>query len=69
MFEYVPDNYDLYDQEDARRERDRERFPKCEFCGERVEDDHYYDLWGTIVCPDCMKERFRKDIEDWEGDE
>ena len=28
--------------------------PECEECGDRIEDDYYYDLDGSAICPECM---------------
>jgi hypothetical protein len=39
-----------------------DRLPKCEFCGEPI-DDYVYDIGGDIYCIDCMEEHFKKDAE------
>lgn len=36
--------------------------PLCDYCGEPVHDDHYYEINGDVICPDCMEEYFRKEL-------
>lgn len=33
--------------------------PKCRRCGEPIQDDHYYNIYGVKYCPDCMDSYFR----------
>lgn len=35
-------------------EEEAEQLPVCDLCGERIEEDHYYEFQGDIICPDCM---------------
>lgn len=35
-------------------EEEAEQLPVCDYCGERIEEDHYYEFQGDIICPDCM---------------
>lgn len=55
---YIPDNYDAYDayeREQSAKEKERiESLPVCDWCGETINDDSYYDINGDIVCPDCI---------------
>jgi len=43
-----------------------EKMPKCDFCGEHITDDYYYDMNGEIYCERCMDYN-RKPIENWRG--
>ena len=46
------------------------RLPVCEGkkCGKRIQDDDYYDVYGEILCEECMKEKFRRYTEDLAND-
>lgn len=55
-------DFDRYDRE---QERQRERLPKCEDCGKRIDDDHYFEIDGEILCEDCVIRRYRKNTEDY----
>ena len=63
MPEYVPDNIDLFNQYDAERQRDIDRLPVCEYCEQPIQDEYCYDIEGTIICEECLKENFRKSVE------
>ena len=41
---------------DAECERWLQRRPVCDECHEHIQDDHYYDIRGMIICPDCMND-------------
>ena len=51
----------------ARHDREQElqlaERPKCDICGEPIQDDHYYQINGDNVCPRCLNDEFRKEIE------
>ena len=51
----------------ARHDREQakwlKRLPVCERCGEPIQDDHFYLINGDNVCPDCLEDQFRKEIE------
>ena len=34
----------------------REEIPECEVCGQRIEDDYYYQFDNWIVCQECLNE-------------
>lgn len=46
---------------DAEQEEWRKRLPKCNACGEYI-DDYYYDIDGGI-CQECLNERYREEVE------
>lgn len=60
-----PDYYDQWRQHDAIQQEKLSKRPLCGDCGEHVQEDHYYLIFGETVCPDCLKENYRKDIEDY----
>ena len=54
------DNYDLWEQHDREQERQRERLPQCDYCGEEIMDEHFYIIDDEYICPECLDENFRK---------
>jgi len=44
------------------REQDKqlERLPKCDYCGEPIQDEYYFDLCGDRVCERCIENMKRK---------
>ena len=63
---YVPDNYDAWEAHDAEQQAWLNRRPKCEKCGEPIQDDYLYDLDGIILCEECMNHDYRKNADDYE---
>lgn len=45
----------------------RIKLPRCEDCGEIIYDEHYYDVDGVILCEECLKDRYRRYTNDYEG--
>lgn len=56
------DDFNRLDMEQARYE---DRLPVCEKCGERIDDDHYFNIEGEILCEECMIEKYRQRTEDY----
>ena len=61
----MPDNYSLWEAHEAEQEKLLERLPKCRYCGEPIQDDHYFYIDGVIYCEDCLNEKYRRHIEDY----
>lgn len=53
-------DFDRYDREQAKR---LAQLPKCDICDQPIQDDHYYLINGDNVCPGCLDDQFRKEIE------
>ena len=51
--EYIPDNYDLFEQHEAEQELRKEQEERCSWCGE-ILGDTYYDISGDLVCENCI---------------
>ena len=60
------DVYDMWKQHEAEQEAWLEKRPKCEFCGESIQDEYLFDVGGDIYCEDCMKDAFRRDADNYE---
>lgn len=39
-------------------------YPVCDYCGEVITDEQYYDFGGEIICEDCM-DKYRRWTEDY----
>lgn len=61
----IPDNYDLWLAHEAALDRQLERLPVCRYCGEPIQDEHYFYIDGVICCEDCMNEKYRRHVEDY----
>lgn len=40
-----------------------EKLPKCDFCGEPIQDDYYYKIDKDTLCEECMKDEYRMSVE------
>ncbi len=49
------------DEEDAEWLESR---PVCDFCGEAITDDYYYEIGEDIICKACLDDMYRKRVED-----
>ena len=62
----LPDYDDLFDRHDAEQEAWLDRRPKCEECGEPIQDEYLFEIDGNLYCESCVKVLFRKETEDYE---
>ena len=58
------DNYDLWSAHDAEQERKLNMLPKCDCCGEPIQQDSVVRIGGKLYCDYCLDD-FRRDIEDF----
>lgn len=54
------DDFNRLDREESAWLESR---PKCDICGNPIQDDHFYLINGDNVCPGCLEDQFRKEIE------
>jgi formylmethanofuran dehydrogenase subunit E len=54
------DNYSMWERHDYEQEKALEELPVCDYCGETIQDDYYYDILGDIVCERCLKREHRR---------
>ena len=47
------------------QDRQLEQRPVCSECGHHIQADHYYDINGEVVCPECLENYYRKEVEDY----
>lgn len=62
---YVPDALDMWAAHDAKQEEEARKLPVCDYCGERVTEDHYYDFGDEVICQACLEAYFRKEVADY----
>ena len=61
------DNYDAWKRHDDRRESELAKRPKCDECGNHIQDDHYYIVGNQNICPDCLETYYRVETDDYTG--
>lgn len=61
----MEDNYSQWEAKTRREEQWLEKRPVCFYCGEPVQEDHYFDINDEVVCQDCLDAHFRKDIDEY----
>jgi formylmethanofuran dehydrogenase subunit E len=49
---------------DAQQAAKLDKLPKCDECGEPIQDEEFYEILGYNFCPDCL-ESFKKRTEDY----
>ena len=54
-----------FHRHDSEQESQLEKLPKCDYGGEAIQDDNYYDIDGYILCEEHMNELYRKRTEDF----
>lgn len=62
-----PDNYSQWEDHERKQEAWPARRPVCADCDQPIQDDHYFDINGEAICPDCMEGNYRKEIGDYIG--
>lgn len=56
------EDFRRYDRE---QEEALKRLPICEKCRRRIQDDDYYAIEGEVLCEGCMKDKYRRSVEDY----
>lgn len=54
MPEYVPDNYDRFEEHDAEQERMLRKRPVCDCCGEYIQDESWHRIFDKNICNRCL---------------
>lgn len=49
---------------DAEQAAELDKLPKCDECGEPIQDETYYEIDGYIYCLECL-ENFKKWTEEY----
>lgn len=59
-----PDSYDLWKAHERDQQRRLDRLPVCYYCDEPIQDEHFYQIHGENICPECL-ENFKKSTDDF----
>ncbi len=51
----------------AEQEKQMEKLPLCGCCGNPITDETYYDIYGEILCEECLNNKYRKWVDDYEA--
>ena len=52
-------DFDRWDREQTDR---LNSLPKCDICGEPIQDEYMYEIGGDRYCESCMNDLFRKAV-------
>jgi hypothetical protein len=52
-------------RDDARKETELKKMPKCSYCKEHIQDGYLFDIEGELYCEEHAFELFRKDVADY----
>ena len=52
-------------RDDARKEAELEKMPKCSYCRQPIQDDYLYEINDELICEECLNQNFRKNTEDF----
>lgn len=59
-------DFERKDREETAR---LDTLPKCEHCGEPIQDEYLFDIGGELYHVECAKELFRKSANDYIDEE
>ena len=59
---YTDDPLSDFHRHDAQQQRELDKLPKCDYCDHPIQT-HYYQINGDNVCPECLENHFRKDVD------
>lgn len=54
-----------FTRHDHRQAEKLNQLPQCEDCTKFIQDEHYFDVYGDILCEDCMTLRYRRNTNDY----
>lgn len=57
------DNYDLWKAHEAAQEKALADLYHCDYCGQAIQGDYYYEINGEFLCEECMNREYRKAVE------
>ena len=61
----MKDNLDFYRDYEEEQAKELEKYPKCSVCGEYITDEYYFDINDEFMCEECLKDNFRKSVDDY----
>lgn len=54
------DDFRRHEDEIARYESS---LPTCDFCGEKIYEEHYYVIDGVVHCEKCLDDLYRRSVD------
>lgn len=54
-----------FDRWDAEQTAALKKMPVCSYCDEPIQDDYLYEINDEVICEECLKDNFRKPVEDY----
>lgn len=60
------DPYRDFQIHEAEQEEKLNKLPKCIDCGQAIQDDWLFDIFGDLYCEKCLNKNFRRYTEDYE---
>lgn len=60
------DDFDRLDRLQAQREA---RLPVCDKCRKPINDDIFFDIYGEILCEECLHDEYGRNTEDYLRDQ
>ena len=55
-------DYDRYAEE---QDKQLQKMPVCTYCGHHIQDEYLYEINDELICEECIKDNFRKNVEDY----
>ena len=52
-----------FDRHDRAQSKRLAELPECSICGNPIQDDHYYEINDENICPECLDDHFRKEVD------
>lgn len=59
------DPLDDFHRWDREQEEALKKLPICHKCRRRIQDDDLYDIEGEVLCESCMKDKYRRSVEEY----
>lgn len=56
----IPDPIDFFEQHDAEQQKWLNTLPVCDQCGEPIQDEHLFDIDGTLYHIECAEDEFKR---------
>ena len=55
-------DHDRYQEE---KDNQLQKLPKCSICDNHIQNDYLYEINDELICEKCLKENFRKSVDDY----
>jgi hypothetical protein len=65
MFFYTDDPAADYDRYSEEQDKQLQKYPQCSICDNHIQDEFLYLINDEFVCEECLKDEFRKNVEDY----